>query len=581
MNNSIRKSFYVIIALVIAFFLCVFICFTQIFLIGSINESYEFYNYTLKSVETNINKSMNRIWKMNESIIYNDNLQELIRGNYSVRNKTINEINSCFNAYRTVDENLKYVAVSDMNGEYYDFLSNSSGVELSAAAKKILNNYNGSEAAGELYFFTLPSDDENNRYFALLTPIYQIGRMQFYYKKQIGKAISIYSQELLLQTVRSVSYEIVDKIVIADSDDIIRLTQTQGLADTKIEQETYSDKIVLKYGGMSLYSKPFDLYAGELSRSLIFMLITVLVVLLISLLIINYWFKRYVVADVTEILGVLKDNQSGSAKKRIKVKHHNEFSDIAENINAMLDGIEEYNSNAFYGQQRLYEMEIQLNKMQIYMLKGQVNPHFLYNTLGCIRSLALEEGMDNIVSISEATISLLRYNLKEKGHVTLGRELEECEKYIRIINTRYENIVQFECNIQKEALDAEVLKMIIQPILENSVYHGMFSHDTILHIDIKAYIKDEVLHLSVADDGIGMDEEKLASVNRMIKSDENVSEHIGLYNVNKRIVMEYGSEYGIDIASQEGQGCIVNIRIPVKKDEKIAKTNLGFSENDS
>lgn len=269
------------------------------------------------------------------------------------------------------------------------------------------------------------------------------------------------------------------------------------------------------------------------------------------------------------------------AKKRIKVKHHNEFSDIAENINAMLDGIEEYNSNAFYGQQRLYEMEIQLNKMRIYMLKGQVNLHFLYNTLGCIRSLALEEGMDNIVSISEATISLLRYNLKEKGHVTLGRELEECEKYIWIINTRYENIVQFECNIQKEALDAEVLKMIIQPILENSVYHGMFSRDTILHIDIKAYIKDEVLYLSVADDGIGMDEEKLASVNRMIKSDENVSEHIGLYNVNKRIVMEYGSEYGIDIASQEGQGCIVNIRIPVKKDEKIAKTNLGFSENDS
>lgn len=117
----------------------------------------------------------------------------------------------------------------------------------------------------------------------------------------------------------------------------------------------------------------------------------------------------------------------------------------------------------------------------------------------------------------------------------------------------------------REALDKEVLKMIIQPILENSVYHGMFSSDTILYIDIKAYVKEGVLHLSIADDGIGMDEEKLAEVNRMIKSDENVSEHIGLYNVNKRIVMEYGSEYGIDIALQERQGCVVNIRIPVKK----------------
>ncbi len=568
MNNSIRKSFYVIVSTMIAFFLLVFLCFMLFILIKSSKESEEFYRYTLKSVEVNINKSMNRIWEMNDSIIYDSELQELLCDGRRRRTEVVEKIDRYVSAYSNVDDNLKYVALVDMKGEYYDVLGSRVDLEVSSLARRILNTYSGNDADGEFYFFDMTSGDEIVRYFAILTPVYEIDRAEFVYKKRIGKFVSVYSQELFLQSIRAASYEIVDEIVIADKNDIIRISQSRDISGKRVEHGMYSDKIPLRFGGLSLHSKPFDLYESEPRRSLTFILVTVFILLMITMLIINHWFKRYVITDVTKIMGVLKDNQNGVAKKRIQVRHHNEFTDIAENINAMLDSMEEYNRRAFFGQQRMYEMELQLNKMRIYMLKNQVNPHFLYNTLGCIRSLALDADMKDIADITESTISLLRYNLKENERVLLEREISECEKYIRVINVRYENVVKLTCEAEPDALKTEVIKMVLQPVVENAVYHGMVSPNSILRIDISAVFEDGILKLSVSDNGSGIDEERLNEIRRNLESDEGDGKHIGLYNVHKRIVMEYGDEYGVKIYSVAGNGTKVDICIPADSRRK-------------
>ncbi len=568
MNNSLRKSFYVIISTMIAFFLLVFLCFMLLFLVKSTKESEEFYRYTLKSVEADINKSMSRILEMNDSIIYDAELQGLLNGSDRRRTEIVEKLDSYMSVYSNVDSNLKYVALTDMKGEYYDFLGSRVDIEVSSMARRILNTYSGNDAKGELYFFELTLNDQIMRYFAILTPVYEVDRAEFVYKKQIGKFAAVYSQELFLQSIRAASYDIVDEIVIADADDVICISQSRDISGKQIERGMYNDKILLRSGGLSLHSKPFDLYEGEPRRSLTFILVTVFILLLMSILVINHWFKRYVITDVTKIMRVLKDNQNGIAKKRIQVKHHNEFTDIAENINAMLDSMEEYNRRAFFGQQRMYEMELQLNKMRIYMLKNQVNPHFLYNTLGCIRGLAAEAGMNDIVSVTESTISLLRYNLKENERVLLEREISECEKYIRVINVRYQNIVEFTCDTEPQALKTEVIKMILQPVVENAVYHGMISSNTVLKINISAIVEDGILKLSVSDNGSGIDEVRLKSIRDVLRSDESDGKHIGLYNVHKRIVMEYGPEYGVQIYSEQGKGTRVDISIPASVQRK-------------
>ncbi|MBO5060868.1 MAG: histidine kinase [Clostridia bacterium] len=565
MNKSIRQSFYAIISVVAACFLLLFSYVAIAYLIPALSESREFYSYTLNSVEKNINKSMQRIVNVSENVIYNENLQELLDGDDSSRGKNISDMTNLLKAYREVDEDIKYVAVLDISGSYYDFLSDWQNTDITARARRIIYGYDGTDVNGELKFFTERDGIEEKGFFAYVLPIYKIDRQNFYYKKRIGSAIFVYSQELLIRDIREASYDVVDKIVIADENGTVQLSQTAELVGTKVSEDMYADSIELKYGRLHLYSKPFDKYSGAVERMLFFMLVMVLVLLILSLLIINYWFKRYILSDVTQILSVLKDNQNGSAKKRISLPRKNEFQTIAININSMLDGIEEYTKKAFYGQQQLYELEIQLNKMRIYMLKDQVNPHFLYNTLGCIRSLAAEKGLDEVVDISEATISLLRYNLKEKERVTLKQELNECKKYIRIINVRYENIVELSFDTKEEALGVEIIKMIVQPVIENSVYHGLVSSATVLHIHIKAYVDNGLLKLSIADDGNGMSSETLSELKTRLMNDEDSTEHVGLYNVHKRIEMEYGKGFGIDVESEKGKGCTVYITIPQKR----------------
>lgn len=210
-------------------------------------------------------------------------------------------------------------------------------------------------------------------------------------------------------------------------------------------------------------------------------------------------------------------------------------------------------------------------------LQNQINPHFLYNTLEAIRSDALCEGADNIANITEALATFFRYTISNVNSiVTLEAELNNLETYFAIQKYRFGNKVNLRINFIDEdirIMEYQIPKLTLQPIIENAIIHGLEPKLGAGTIDIELAVIENRLVIKIADDGIGMDQSMLAKLNeRLCDSHEkkfslNFSEEnsIGLFNVNSRIKLEFGENYGLRIKSIRNFGTIVELVLPTVK----------------
>lgn len=223
-----------------------------------------------------------------------------------------------------------------------------------------------------------------------------------------------------------------------------------------------------------------------------------------------------------------------------------------------------------------YNETIFRKQTELNALQGQINPHFLYNTLDTIRGQALWEGMDSIADMTQALAKCLRYCINiNNDMVTLAEEFENVQNYIKIQKTRFGEKLQFEIDIDsqmdKDILNYKVPKLTIQPIVENAVYHGLEKKKEKGKVTIKAFATDTRLSINIIDDGLGIPMERLNVLNRDLYlgqvSDPNENsdrkQSIGLFNVNQRIKLYYGDEFGLRIQSIEGKKTNVEIIVPI------------------
>lgn len=217
---------------------------------------------------------------------------------------------------------------------------------------------------------------------------------------------------------------------------------------------------------------------------------------------------------------------------------------------------------------RKEEEEKQLLEYQV--MEAQINPHFLYNTLGSLKWLAYEKEQDEIAKLADAIINLLRFTVKKANqYIPLKEELDYVKQYIYIQQTRYENTFRVEYQVTGEAEQFILLGFILQPFLENSILHGLDNAREDGLIVISGEIKDCKLALAVTDNGLGMTEEKLQCLKNKIE--ENKAEKykgfngIGVTNIILRLRMVYGSEFQYQIESEPGMGTSVTLVIPERK----------------
>lgn len=191
-------------------------------------------------------------------------------------------------------------------------------------------------------------------------------------------------------------------------------------------------------------------------------------------------------------------------------------------------------------------------------LESQINPHFLYNTLENIKWMAIRHGAPEIVSIVESLSSLYRFTLNRgKEIVTVREEIASVEEYVAIQNLRFGNRIRAEFDLSPGVGDCRMTKMILQPLVENAIYHGIHAKEGRrgrIHVDAEAENAGILIH--VADDGVGMSKDKLE---RILKTD---SAGYGVKNVHQRLQLYYGADYGLSYRSFPGRGTTVTVRVP-------------------
>lgn len=220
------------------------------------------------------------------------------------------------------------------------------------------------------------------------------------------------------------------------------------------------------------------------------------------------------------------------------------------------------------------KVDILKTEAEINALQSQINPHFLYNVLDTIRGHALTEGVSEIAEMTEALSNLFRYSVSRRENmVTLDREIKNVQCYFSIQQYRFNNKFDLKLIIQGDedkVLGTHLPKLTLQPIIENAIYHGLEMKLGQGQVTINARIKHEFLVIEIRDDGVGMDSATSKKINLKFKTwkepDQSVAgaKHSGiaLVNVNNRIKMMYGEDYGLQIYSTEGVGTMVEILLP-------------------
>lgn len=209
-------------------------------------------------------------------------------------------------------------------------------------------------------------------------------------------------------------------------------------------------------------------------------------------------------------------------------------------------------------------------------LQAQINPHFLYNTLNTIRWMAIIQKADNIKEMVEVLGRLIRNNFRHTGtFIPLREEFATLKDYLYIQQIRYKDKFKLEFKIQDEVMDALCVKFILQPILENAIFHGVEPKEGHSVIRMNAWKDGEMVRISITDNGIGMTREQVEGL--LQKSGESSTQGIGLKNVDERIKMTYGSRYGIEVESEPGQYTCVTISFPyvLQEDQNVQGYDCG------
>lgn len=260
---------------------------------------------------------------------------------------------------------------------------------------------------------------------------------------------------------------------------------------------------------------------------------------------------------VSQIAEFTSRNQWKGEGRRLVIDSANEIGQLAQNINQMLGEIRQANEEVLVANTHLYEAQLSQKQTELCALQSQINPHFLYNTLDCIRSIALVGGVQEIATISEAMSRIFRYSIKADDLVVVEQELKCVKAYMEIMQIRFPNKLTFEMDIDPEAAKQTIPKMILQPIIENAVYHGLEAKRGAGTLRLCGrMIEDSVLCFEVTDDGAGMEPETVERLNRELSEmsgspfQETNRRSIGLRNIMGRLRLVYEERCGMRVISE-------------------------------
>ena len=295
----------------------------------------------------------------------------------------------------------------------------------------------------------------------------------------------------------------------------------------------------------------------------------------ILLMIIYFFYSKMMNKPIRTLKDAMEQIQDGNLDTRVTIKSNDEAGFLAKGLNQMTENLQNHI-------QQVYIAEIRQRDAEIEALKTQIQPHYLYNTLDVIRMTAITNDDNVTAEMIDSLSGQLKYLIgNARDMVTLQAEIDSIRNYFKIIRIRYENRFELEINIEENLLGLEVPQLIIQPVVENAVKYGLKPKSGTGVIAVNAREEDGCLEITVMDNGVGMEPERLKTVQERLESPETVKHpkskraSLGLKNVYDRIKLMFGDTYGLEISSFENIGTMVKYRLPIIDGTEPAKENPG------
>lgn len=336
------------------------------------------------------------------------------------------------------------------------------------------------------------------------------------------------------------------------------------------------DEVAAKRSGTKLlYSEPIPFIGGQVIglvskvdfyASLTQIRTNVIVasaICLLALLVIGAIFSRTFTRPVLEIMRLMARVESGHLETGIVTKRKDEMGRLAHGFNRMIERLKLFINDA-------YVSEIKRKQAELNALKTQIQPHYLYNTLEVIRMSAVAEDAPGIADMIHALSGQLEYMIDYgEEWVSVRRELDHLKKYFHLIEVRFDRRIELRIELEEQLAEALILKLSIQPLVENAVQHGIRPRGgkgTVL-VKIEKAGTDN-LAVTVFDNGVGMDTETLTRLQRQLAEGESVTgKSIGLKNVHARMLQACGEPYGITIESEKHIGSSIRMLYPLQREE--------------
>ena len=275
--------------------------------------------------------------------------------------------------------------------------------------------------------------------------------------------------------------------------------------------------------------------------------------------------SEYLTAPIKRLTKAMKQVQGGDLDVRVGSGRKDELGQLSDNFDRMTGELKNY-----------MEMQVrqqrELSDSNIAMMQAQLNPHFLYNTLDTMKWLAKVNHVPEIATLSSGLARILRKSISAEKFVTLSEEIKLVTYYAEIQQLRFNHSFSFDVELPMELEDCIVPKLILQPIVENAIIHGLREQEE-GEILCNIYEKQGTLYIEVIDDGCGMSGEMLKLINS--KDREALKGHIGFYNVNTILRLYYGEAYGVCAQAGASKGTKVILTIPVNKEERDAENTGG------
>jgi two-component system sensor histidine kinase YesM len=294
----------------------------------------------------------------------------------------------------------------------------------------------------------------------------------------------------------------------------------------------------------------------ELGRIFAYAILLILVFLVVLYIIIS----KSLINPITKLRDNMLLAEKGDLNARVNVTGHDEIAVLARQYNRMLSHIQK-----LIEENKLEQRNLQ--KAELKALQAQINPHFLYNTLDTVIWLAAANENDKLINVVDQLAVFFRLGLSNGVEwINVKKEIEHVKSYLSIQQVRYSDMLKYDIEIDPQIYCFTMLKMILQPIVENALYHGIKQNENGGAISIKGKLKNQNdIIFEISDTGVGIEENFLMdlmnSIQKNIDTYRDNENGFGLYNVNRRIRLYYGEDYGISVWSQTGQGTVVTVLI--------------------